>query len=193
MAADILSRIQIAKRNAGKSVDFNLKPEQVQCFEHLYRGYDVIAVLPTGFGKSILFQLLPDVLATKSTSNIVIVVCPLTSIISDQVQVLATMGIKAGVLRVQNQNQEDDCSTSLFDALEVKRAKDKYGEHEQDHEDEDGQVQVDVDIIRGNAKIVFTHPEDLLSSFGRKVMRSAVFQRNVAACVIDEGHCVEMW
>ena len=35
---------------------FCLKPKQVQCFEYMLRGFDVITVLPTGFGKSLLFQ-----------------------------------------------------------------------------------------------------------------------------------------
>ena len=52
-------------------------PKQIECFKYLLKGFDVIAVLPTGFGKSILFQLLPDLLPAKSESNIVIVACPL--------------------------------------------------------------------------------------------------------------------
>ena len=45
----------------------------------------------------------------------------------------------------------------------------------------------------GQCKIIFAHPEDLLSDIGRKLMKSDVFQKNVVACVIDEAHCVEMW
>ena len=58
--------------------DIILKSQQVQCFEYLLEGYDVIAVLPTGFGKSLLSQLLPDVLPARASSNNVIVVCPLS-------------------------------------------------------------------------------------------------------------------
>ena len=43
-----------------------LKPKQVQCFDSLLKGFDVITVLTTGFGKSILFQLLPDFLPVKT-------------------------------------------------------------------------------------------------------------------------------
>ena len=39
-----------------------LKPLQANCFEYLLKGKDVVAVLPTRFGKSLLFQLLPDFL-----------------------------------------------------------------------------------------------------------------------------------
>jgi superfamily II DNA helicase RecQ len=49
------------------------------------------------------------------------------------------------------------------------------------------------DIVNGLTSIVFAHPEDLLSDVGRKLMKSDVYQKHVVACVIDEGHCVEMW
>ena len=57
------------------------------CFESLIDGSEIIAVLPTGYGKSLLFQLLPDILPTKTTSNIVLDVTPLNLIIEDQLMV----------------------------------------------------------------------------------------------------------
>ena len=105
------SRIDIALKNAGIP-DIILKPEQVKCFEYILQGYDVIAaVLPTGFGKSLLYQLLPDILPMKTIQNIVIVVCPLTSIIEDQLKVLKDMGINASVFRSKRGEKND----TLFD------------------------------------------------------------------------------
>ena len=66
------------------------KPQQVQCFDFLLKGIDVVAVLPTDFGKSLVFQLLPYFLPTKCQRNIVIVISPLSSIIEDQIKVLKT-------------------------------------------------------------------------------------------------------
>ena len=40
-------------------------------FEYLLKGKDIVAVLPTGFSKSLLFQLLPDFLPVKTDNNIV--------------------------------------------------------------------------------------------------------------------------
>jgi len=48
-------------------------------------------------------------------------------------------------------------------------------------------------LINGDVQIVFAHPEALLCKEGRELMNSKVFQRNVAACVVDEAHCVEIW
>ena len=39
-------------------------------FEYLLQGKDILAVLPTGFGKSLLFQLLPDFVPVKADNNI---------------------------------------------------------------------------------------------------------------------------
>ncbi len=38
-----------------------LNPEQEECLVHILNGGDVVALLPTGFGKSKIFQLLPIV------------------------------------------------------------------------------------------------------------------------------------
>ena len=48
-----------------------IPPFQVKCFEYLLKGKDTVAVLPTGFGKSLLFQLLPDFVPVKADNNIV--------------------------------------------------------------------------------------------------------------------------
>ena len=39
----------------------NFKPEQRLIVEHVVRKKDVFAALPTGFGKSLTFQILPSV------------------------------------------------------------------------------------------------------------------------------------
>ena len=36
-----------------------LKPEQEQALQSFVGGHDVVALLPTGFGKSLIFQLAP--------------------------------------------------------------------------------------------------------------------------------------
>ena len=46
--------------------NMNLKAKQVKCLEALYFGKDVVAVLPTGYGKSMIFHLLPTTLGTRS-------------------------------------------------------------------------------------------------------------------------------
>ena len=67
---EILDKIQVALHNVDMA-DQSLKPQQVRCFDFIDKGHDIIAVLPTGFGMSVLFQLLPDILPAKTKINIV--------------------------------------------------------------------------------------------------------------------------
>ena len=159
---------------------FCLKPLQVKCFECLLKGQDIIAVLPTGFGKSLLFQPLPDFLPVKADRNIVIVVCPLNSIIEDQLKVLQKRGITADVLQLNNDERE--AIDSLFNYSELT-----------DESAERSLSNPSARLMNGDVQIVFAHPEALLSKEGRELMNSKVFQRNVVACVVDEAHCVEIW
>ena len=64
-----------------------LKPEQKLIVEYVVRKKDVFAVLFTGFGKSLTFQILPSVYKALNkkgfdvpSSPVVIVVSPLSSI-----------------------------------------------------------------------------------------------------------------
>lgn len=72
----VLHRVGIALNN-GEFPSFCLKPLQLKCFEYILNGHDVIGVLPTGFGKSLIFQLLPKFIPVKARKNIVIVVWPM--------------------------------------------------------------------------------------------------------------------
>ena len=65
------------------TITFRLKVKQMTCLYDLLFGRDVLAILPTGFGKSIIFHLLPDFLSLKNKNNIVIVVSPLNSCAKD--------------------------------------------------------------------------------------------------------------
>ena len=59
-----------------------LKPEQKLCLETVAQKRDVFGILPTGFGKSLIFQLLPRLQKDfwKLEHACVLVVTPLVSI-----------------------------------------------------------------------------------------------------------------
>ena len=65
----------------------NLKPEQQEAVECLLAGRDVLAILPTGFGKSLIYQVFGEV---KQSS--VLVISPLNSIVEEQVVELSELG-----------------------------------------------------------------------------------------------------
>ncbi|XP_044165290.1 ATP-dependent DNA helicase Q1-like [Acropora millepora] len=70
-----------------------IHPEQKEAIYSLVHGSDLLAVLPTGFGKSLIFQLLIRVISSNAAC--VIVVCPLKSIVQDQLTEASLMGLTA--------------------------------------------------------------------------------------------------
>ncbi len=75
-----------------------LKPEQEECL------VDVVALLPTDFGKSLVYQLLPIVSEKlgrpKSGKAIIVIVSPLVAFMDDQVKEAAKLGLFAVQLGV---------------------------------------------------------------------------------------------
>ena len=69
--------------------------------------------LPTGFGKSLIYQALPLVIdhASKVTGHIVVVVSPLISLMDDQVKHLTSLGVTAVSISSQ----------SVFDVSKVEK------------------------------------------------------------------------
>jgi ATP-dependent DNA helicase RecQ len=68
----------------------HFRPGQREALEAVVAGRDVLLVLPTGSGKSLVFQL-----AAEVTGGPVIVVSPLLSLMRDQVHALRELGIPA--------------------------------------------------------------------------------------------------
>ena len=69
------------KRKASTFFGINsLKPEQLTAIRACLYEKDTVVTLPTGFGKSLCFQLIPTL-----TGGTVIVICPLLALAADQV------------------------------------------------------------------------------------------------------------
>ena len=84
-AADPCER---AACKAAEALGFStLKEEQMRVIAAVLRGRDVFAVLPTGFGKTLCYAVLPaafDFLDLDCPPSIVLVVSPLVAIMRDQ-------------------------------------------------------------------------------------------------------------
>ena len=78
----------------------SLKPEQKECIQCIFDGKDVFVWLPTGFGKSICYEVLPFMFNKKlgTDNSLVIVVSPLVSLMVDQVRSLRSRSVKASVM-----------------------------------------------------------------------------------------------
>ena len=77
------------------SLDFNLKKEQLQGLTALVNGRDGLFVLPTGFGKTLIFVILPLVLdELNGCHNRCVVVSPLISLMRTMSKKYRAFGIK---------------------------------------------------------------------------------------------------
>ena len=172
-----------------------LKPKQVICLECIYLKKDVLCVLPTGYGKSLVFHLLPgllfardnleDVLAVShdrhardvgmlEATSIIIVVSPLNSLMRNQISRLSLSGIRASVLGIKAKPESQD-----EDGMDV---------------DCDFRLCTEEKLRCGQYHIVFAHPESFVSSkYGRELLQSKPYQEHMCAIVIDEAHCILEW
>ena len=94
----MVDRDVLFRKAIDKLWDFtlSLKVEQRDAVDSLLDGHDVLAVLPTGFGKSLIFQVF--VIAAemeRERLQTALVLCPLQSIINDQISDARNMGLSA--------------------------------------------------------------------------------------------------
>lgn len=97
----------------------NFKPMQEEIIESIVSGKDTLALLPTGGGKSITFQV-----PSLAMEGICIVVTPLIALMKDQVENLLKRGIKAqaifsGMSRSEIDVSLDNCVYGDFKFLYV--------------------------------------------------------------------------
>ena len=143
----------------------NRKKEQKEAARCVLQGKDVFVALPTGYGKSCIFQILPacskllleDSCHQHDVHPGVIVVSPLVSLMNDQISKLKTVGIRAVHLTKQFCDADDSSLTE-----------------EVSH--------------------IFASPEALLQgdSWNGLLLRQSFIQR-IVAVAIDEAHCIAKW
>ena len=178
-----------------------LKVKQYQILESVLLKRDTIGILATGYGKSVIFNLIPfaaDYLCKNRKNedgNIVLIITPLNAIIDDQISILQKHGIKAAMLRA-------DTITSTTNESDTEEIEDEVetvsvGNFEENIALTDLKLNDDtttLSIQEGKFKIIYSHPEAFVScKEGRRLLMSSVLQRNVFACVIDEAHLVKEW
>src|SRR2546423_15472638 len=73
-----------------------LRPGQADVIADIFAGKPVIAVMPTGAGKSLCYQLPAVALGEKA--GVTLVVSPLIALMKDQVDVLRARGVAAVAL-----------------------------------------------------------------------------------------------
>ena len=153
--------------------NLKLKQKQKEALQAIVvNGQDCLIVLPTGYGKSLIYQMLPLLFDKTNLSlnvtisegkSIVIVVSPLNALIDDQINKLSSVGVACTSLRV--------CGADIKERI----------------------FAID-DFQTGKFELIFTHAEVAVSNRQcRDLLLSSYYHRNVRAVVIDEAHCIIEW
>ena len=151
------------RSSIGAGLAFTLKTEQESAMHHLFNGKDVMAVLPTGFGKSLIFQLFVMMCGVRNKRqggtgfSSIVVISPLQSIIRDQVVEVNSMGMTACDL-----TEKLDCLDDIH--------------------------QGKFNIVYASAEAAMD--KRFLNSL---IAKDSLFNESLAACIVDESHTVETW
>jgi ATP-dependent DNA helicase RecQ len=87
------------------------RPGQQEIVEAVVEGQDTLAIMPTGGGKSLCFQL-----PALVRGGVTVVISPLIALMRDQVRGLREAGVTAGALTSGNTQEETD---DVWEALEA--------------------------------------------------------------------------
>ena len=87
------------------------RPGQQEIVEAVTEGENVLAIMPTGGGKSLCFQL-----PALMREGVTVVISPLIALMRDQVRSLQEAGVAAGALTSGNTSEETD---AVWEALEA--------------------------------------------------------------------------
>ncbi|KAL4236165.1 hypothetical protein ACF0H5_004551 [Mactra antiquata] len=99
--------------HCAKTFDYSLvlKPKQIECFIYILSGRDVIVNLPVGYGKSLIYQLLPGIMKKKGRrKTVVLVVSPLNIIQEEQLKFLESRSVSACRLPYSDYDSKEDLS-----------------------------------------------------------------------------------
>ena len=91
------------------------RPGQEDIVEAVTRGDNVLAIMPTGGGKSLCYQL-PALIR----GGVTVVISPLIALMRDQVRALREAGVEAGALTSGNPDEE---TAQVWDATDAGRLK----------------------------------------------------------------------
>ena len=158
-----------------KSYDKNivLKEKQRDALLHLAseKG-DLIVSLPVGYGKSLIFHVLPQILRKEKANPVVLVVSPLNIIQKDQCQSLRQHNISCCRLDIE---ANLDVVEENVDAFKC-QSDAKF-----------------VNVEQGKFQVILCHPEALLNTSRGKQLLKSDLPQHVVAVVIDECHIIEKW
>ncbi|VDI30438.1 Hypothetical predicted protein [Mytilus galloprovincialis] len=146
-----------------------LKDKQEQCIK-LCQSRDVLAVLPTGYGKTVIIQALPYI---EEDSKCCLVINGLNAIIEEQEKRFGDrcINITDEVLKLLEKDDNPDLMHSTKAKDTISRLKN-----------------VDLSI-----RFILSHPENILHPKIKQMLMTEDWSNHITHVVIDEAHLVLAW
>ncbi|CAI5712833.1 unnamed protein product [Peronospora effusa] len=158
------AKIRAALQRMGFST---LRGLQADALRRVLSGKDTLLLMPTGGGKSLCYQL-PALLLP----GLVIVVCPLLSLMQDQVAALRRKGIGVEILSsLVPQQQQEQIAARLLEQFPTKTSR------------------IDTEIV----EMLYTTPETLHGERMQLLLQQLDKRGGLALFAIDEAHCISSW
>ena len=163
-------------------LNMEMKEEQMLAIESIVlKSRDVLAILPTGFGKSLIYQILPGVFdnltghrhfgkTVVKDQAMVLVVSPLNALMRDQITKLNEKGVSSYMVQGQFINVEDGRGEEYRASFPMSSLK------------------------KPNCRILFVHPEVCVNDKNFQVLlKSQTYQKRIKTVVVDEAHLIKEW
>lgn len=162
-----IAQIEDALQRAVARLGFDeAKDKQKEAVVAFASGRDVFVSLPTGYGKSLCYSCLPclfDILGLQTGKT----------------QRVGAVVVVVTPLVAIMKEQSELLTGKGVPAIHVASGVDESTEEA---------------LLEGRFRIVFISPEQLLGlKKWRDMLRSEVYQKSLAAFVVDEAHCVKKW
>ncbi|MBU0974269.1 ATP-dependent DNA helicase [Patescibacteria group bacterium] len=142
----------------------NFREGQLEIVNNILAKKDTLAILPTGGGKSICFQIPALIFGqNKNDSRTSIVISPLISLMKDQVDALNRKGIPACYI---NSSLSKEKLQEIFKMIEQNASQNE-----------------------NTVKIIYVSPERLKSEKFINVIKKI----QIGMLVVDEAHCISQW
>lgn len=178
----VMENLELVVEESVRKLGYSsIRDEQKRVILSFVKGNDVVACLPTGYGKSLCYFCLPFVFdelysvklkdSTDSSKDsqtslpwsVVVVVSPLLALMHDQV---SSLRAKGATVVIASNNPEDGLSREVL------------------------QMQ----IVSRKFQFIFTTPELLLlDKSWIDIFQSPSLSERIVSLVIDEAHCIKKW